>query len=550
MEYIYKLDAQYIQWNKLSSRLKFYYPAILNIKDGDMVYFLIDANSGEPTCLLAETIKTNMKGINIYNETLEYLDRSLMMSLEQKYIEFIVVKKSFHQDLNIYSLQKKGFIFESSNMIKRIGKHVVFFQEIETKMAEDINVNSYVFPIEKEILSYDRQKQEPLFSTISLFIKGFEDMTLLDYKNYAQTSLEVGMMTNLYYDDLNDVWYSKKETIDLPEIYLKMLKDALVNKKHISSLLWDLALAIKHNTLDLYIFNPETLIKMAIYLEIPDPKFSSLYHLNLEVYKALIHILPNFQTYDKKAFSRSIHEWSKTIQLNVIQTQMMTKIIELYDLKKPKSPFVKRDNNRLLNDNFELQASYVLKNNRFLYVTLPFAFQPNFFLDQMMCHFNISSEDCYYTNIEELIEKSNRIPYKLFFGLKTIQVNETSNYIFRDNVFMIYILEKNKEHIVPLIGYNVDLVLYQSELTKDMLKIQLKNYALTDADHNQLIDLFNTFNKSLSIDFQLPTYYYYNYPWGNGLTFNENFKMIKQRRLDPLKENIKEQLLKEGIYEN
>jgi hypothetical protein len=167
-----------------------------------------------------------------------------------------------------------------------------------------------------------------------------------------------------------------------------------------------------------------------------------------------------------------------------------------------------------------------------------------------MCHFNISSEDCYYTNIEELIEKSNKIPYKLFFGLKKIQVNETSNYIFRDNVFMIYILEKNKEHIVPLIGYNVDLVLYQSELTKDMLKIQLKNYALTDADHNQLIDLFNTFNKSLSIDFQLPTYYYYNYPWGNGLTFNENFKMIKQRRLDPLKENIKEQLLKEGKYEN
>jgi hypothetical protein len=212
-------------------------------------------------------------------------------------------------------------------MIKRIGKHVVFFQEIETKMAEDIKVNTYVFPIEKEILSYDRQKQEPLFSTISLFIKGFEDMTLLDYKNYAQTSLEVGMMTNLYYDDSNDVWYSKKETIDLPEIYLKMLKDALVNKKHISSLLWDLALAIKHNTLDLYIFNPETLIKLAIYLEIPDPQFSSLYHLNLEVYKALIHILPNFQTYDKKAFSRSIHEWSKTIQLNVIQTQMMTKII-------------------------------------------------------------------------------------------------------------------------------------------------------------------------------------------------------------------------------
>lgn len=550
MDYIYKLDRKYIQWNKISSKLKFYYPAILNIKPSDMVYFLIEAELGEPTCLLAETVKTDLKGINIYNETLEYLDVSMMMSLEQKFVEFDVRKKSFHQDLNIYSLQKKGFIFESSNMIKRIGKHIVFFEEIETKMAEDILVNTYVFPIEKEILSYDRQKQEPLYSTISHFIKVFDDMSLIEYKNYYQTSLEVGLFTNLFYDEFNDIWYSMNETIDLAEIYLNMLKEALRKKTHVSSVLWDLALAIKHNDLDLFIFSPEILIKLAIYLEVPELEDKSLYEINIDVYDALIHVFPNFKTYDKKESSRAIYEWSKSIQLNINQTQTMNEIFKHFTIEKPKSPFVKRENYRLLNDDFEHNASFVLKNNRCIYVALPVSFQPSFFLNQMMHHFNVSAEDHYYTNIEKLIEKSTLKPYKLFFGLQSIQFNQTFHESLNNNIYMTYVLEKEKEQIIPLIGYHVDYVSYQSTLTLEMLNIQLRKYQFSELELKKLIELYDSFNSDLSLEYHLPTYYFYNYSWGNGLSFNKNVEMIKERRLSPLKEKIKRQLLKEGTHEN
>ena len=549
MEYIYKLDKNYLDWKKVSSRIHFYYPAILNIKPNDIVYFLVAAELDEATCLLVEVTKIDLKGIQYYNETLQYLDSSLMMTLEQTFLEFKVLKKSFHQELHIYNLQKNGYFFEATNLIKRIGKHIKFFEQIESFIDEDSKLESKIFPIEKEILSYDRQKQDSLYAMIKIFVSQLDKMSFEEYRMFYLSSKEIGFLTDLFYDEKNNIWYSNDEVIDFPEIFFNIFKKKFLKEKKYITVLAQISLAVKTDEINLYILNPSTLVKLAVYLGVQE-YVRNLYELNEKVYNALIEIFPNFPTYDKKAFSRSIDEWSKTIELSKTQIKEVDELISEFQMLIPESPFIQRNNQGLLGKEFEENCFYILKNNHSVCVELPHSFQTNYLVEQMMYLFNFSASDSYFIDMTKLKEESNLKPYKRFFGLDIIDLTEKQHTSFNNNVIMIYHLKIEQFNIHTHITYHVDFVPNHSELTLDMLKIQLQKYEFNEYEMNKLIDIFNQFNKDLPFRYHLPTHYFYSYPWDNGLNFNHNLDIILKNRLNPLKNKLKSQLLKEISNEN